>query len=78
MTIKSNYDVCTKIILISVSVMISATNHGGTPSITDSYSLTCYIAGGIVSGITYQWRKVSDNDFYHNETTIQFNALQLL
>ena len=54
--------------------MINA-SIGGTPNVTDSYSLTCYVAGGTVNGITYQWRK--NNTAYGGGATIQFNALQL-
>lgn len=60
-----------------MSVVIAAGNHGVTPNITDSYNLTCYVAGGNISGITYQWRKKFNKDFYRTGTTVQFDALQL-
>lgn len=61
-----------------MSVVIDASNHGGTPSIADSYNLTCYTDGGSVSGITYQWWKNNTQLLnYDNRTTIQFQELEL-
>ena len=72
----TNQTLCVNIIFNSASVCVLITDDGGIPTLGQSYSLTCSVAGDMDDVTTFQWSK---DDRKLNETgpTLSFQHLRI-